>query len=453
MKDVKFERELKNLIYYVLQYGIHRSTIKADMPNPNYDEMVAFVTNVHKGFMLAQESVVRNLTEVLQQKKKAKQQLKIDSRERNTVAKKADQNLLNKLEYQEYVFRKVIDSIAFILLRYELSDARRLYCGEQPIDITDSNLQSCIKYSQEIFQKDPMTFALISDLSSFIQAGDILQYRYGEEVSVLELKEGVVNEKVLETMRFYEQTKCDMFLTLTLEQEGPRFERQLLRTAKQFQKEQSIVDVINTGRGTDMFTGLNVNVIQDNMEFETFTETVKELLKDARAKGYAISIIDGCLPIGVYYNAKFPKEIFAYWMKVSKINAPIIDLRQSILDPTAYPIFLLGIPQSSLVDIVLGRVSILMSIDIDCWLLPLKQDGYKIDYIPKSKLQSTFKSSLKNIHPIMSEGKCVTVEKNGIKQFLQKGLLARMFTMLSTPSSMRKYIVEMFKQDQPKSGD
>lgn len=453
MKDVKFERELKNLIYYVLQYGIHRSTIKADMPNPSYDEMVAFVTNVHKGFMLAQESVVRNLTEVLQQKKKAKQQLKIDNRERNTAAKKADQDLLNKLKYQEYVFRKVIDSIAFILLRYELSDARRLYCGEEPIDITDSNLQSCIEYSQDIYQKDPMTFALISDLSSFIQAGDILQYRYGEKVSVIELKEGVVNEKVLETMRFYEQTKCDMFLNLTLEQEGPGFERQLSRTVKQIHKDRSIVDVMNTGRGTDMFTGLNVNVIQGNGEIQTFTEIVKELLKDARAKGYATSVIEGCLPIGVYYNAKFPKEIFSDWMRLIKIDFPIIDLRQSILDPTAYPIFLLGIPQSSLVDIVLGRVSILMSIDIDSWLLPLKQGGYKIDYIPRSKLQSICRSSLKNIHPIMLEGKCVTVEKNGSKQFLQKGLLARMFTMFSTPSSMRKYIVEMFKQDQPKSSD
>ena len=453
MKDVKFERELKNLIYYVLQYGIHRSTIKADMPNPSYDEMVAFVTNVHKGFMLAQESVVRNLTEVLQQKKKAKQQLKIDNWERNTAAKKADQDLLNKLKFQDYVFRKVIDSIAFILLRYELSDAHRLYCGEEPIDITDSNLQSCIKYSQEIYQKDPMTFALISDLSSFIQAGDILQYRYGEKVSVIELKEGVVNEKVLETMRFYEQTKCDMFLNLTLEQEGPRFERQLFRTAKQIQKDLSIVDVMNTGRGTDMFTGLNVNVIQDNIEFETFTETVKELLKDARAKGYAISVIDGCLPIGVYYNAKFPKEIFTHWMKVSKIDAPIIDLRQSILNPTAYPIFLLDIPQNSLMDIVLGKVSVLMSLDVNQWLSPLQKDGYKVELMSEKKMKSIYKTKQNCIHPIKTKGKCVVIEKGNVQMLLQGGLLGRMFTMFSTPSSMRKYIVEMFKQDQPKSGD
>lgn len=451
MKDVKFERELKNLIYYVLQYGIHRSTIKADMPNPSYDEMVAFVTNVHKGFMLAQESVVRNLTEVLQQKKKANQQLKIDNRERNTVAKKADQDLLNKLKYQECVFRKVIDSIAFILLRYELSDARRLYCGEEPIDITDSNLQSCIKYSQEIYQKDPMTFALISDLSSFIQAGDILQYRYGEKVSLIELKEGVVNEKVLETIRFCEKSRCDMFLKLTLEQEGPRFERQLFRTVKQIQKDQSIVDVINTGCGTDMFTGLNVNVMQGNVEFETFTETVKKLLKDARAKGYAISVIDGCLPIGVYYNAKFPKEMFAHWMKVSKIDAPIIDLRQSIFDPTAYPIFLLGIPQNSLMDIVLGRVSVLMSLDVNQWLSPLQKDGYKIELMSEKKMKSIYITKQNRIHPIRTEGKCVVIEKEKAQMLLQGGLLGRMFTMFNTPSSMRKYIVEMFNQDQFKS--
>ena len=450
MRDVKFERELKDLLYYVLQYGIDRSTFSNSVPDSNKEEMIAFVSKVHKGFMLAQKNVIADLTTVLNEKKIAKHQLKIANFERNKDAKREYQNLIGKLNFQEYVFRKIIDSIAFILLNHELSDARRLYCGEEPIDITDSNLLSCVNYSREAYENNPMTFALISDLSSFIQAGDILQIEFGKRLSVIELKEGSTNEKVISTIKFYEKTKCERFLGLTLAQEKPKFKEQLFRTVKQIYKDQSIVNVLNSGHGTDAFTGLNVDVLEGDIKLKTFCNVVRELLEKARTKGYAISVIDNCLPIGVYYNNQFPRGMFECWMKSIKVEFPIYNLLQSLLDPTAYSLFLLDLPQNLIVDIVLGKVSILMSIDVKQWLNPLEEKGYKIEWISEGKMKSLYKTQNNRIFPIKVGEKCVVLEKDGIRIPPQSGMLARMFTMFSTPSSMRRYIEAIFKEEQSK---
>lgn len=445
MKDIKFERELKLLLYYIREYGIQHSTLtKRDKPGSNAHNN--FVANVHKGYMLAQENVVGNLTKVLTEKKQVKKKLKEANRARNKGSQEECRLLLKKLKIQETSFRKIMDSIAWTLLGFEITDVRKLYGGEEPIDITNSNIESCINYSEHIFSNNPLEFALINDLTSFVQTGDILQYKYGESLSVIELKEGIVNEKVFDVLDYFQKSKCDKYLYMTLEEEGNKFKEQLIRNIKQIATGTAVVDTLKTGQGTDRFTGLKVNTEQEQLELATFTDVTSELIKKARSKGYAIIVVENCLSVGVYYNDKFPKRIFSKWMKASKNRTPIYDLRQSLIDPVSYPLFLQPFPKNTIVDIVLGRISILMSIDINTWLAPLEKEGYIVKWLSEKETRRLY-GNLKGQAKLLSiNGRAIAVEKDDFSIALQGGLFARMFTSFNTPSAMRKYIIEINKK-------
>lgn len=72
--------------------------------------------------------------------------------------------------------RKSMDSIAWQLFNYDITVMRRLYYGQELIDITDSNLDSELYYIDEYVKENPEGFVLISDLTSFIQVGDIVTF-------------------------------------------------------------------------------------------------------------------------------------------------------------------------------------------------------------------------------------------------------------------------------------
>ncbi len=50
------------------------------------------------------------------------------------------------------------------------------YTTDELIDITDSNLDSELYYIDEYVKENPEGFVLISDLTSFIQVGDIVTF-------------------------------------------------------------------------------------------------------------------------------------------------------------------------------------------------------------------------------------------------------------------------------------
>lgn len=314
MKDTKFERELKLLINDIREYGIqHAALTKRDLPGTQAHNQ--FVMQVHKGYMLAQRGVLCNLTRVLKEKKQAKAMLKDANRRRDQEAKEECLSLLEKLKVQEVILRKIMDSVAWTLLGCEITDVRRLYGGEEPIDITDSNIQSCVEYSEQVFANNPMEFALISDLTTFVQAGDILHYKYGESLCIVELKSGETNKRVFELLDSYSEGKCDRYLYLSLEKEGDKFKKQFARTVKQMAAEEEVVNVLKTGKGTDRLTGLPIDIIQGRLELDTYTETVINLIEKARGKGYAIGAVENCLFLGVYDNRRFPSAVFREWMK------------------------------------------------------------------------------------------------------------------------------------------
>lgn len=444
MKVELFERELKTLINFVRAYGIQHMKKDYELSVYTEDEEVIkeFFRNVHKGFYLAQRNCVKVLKKVLGEKKKLKDKLKRARQEKNKERIDEIEKLINRIIYQEMVIRKVMDSIVWQIFNQDLSVLRRFYYGQELIDITDSNLESELKCVESYSKRDDGCFVLISDMTSFVQIGDVVIFTPGKEIIIGELKEGEVNEKVFKLIDESIKNPCPQYLAQKLSVENSKFREHFKRSVKQIIRNAEVNKVISGGEGKDLFAGLNVKICEEEIVMNTFCHVVENLLEECNKKGYAISVLEECLLIGVYRNDKFSDRAFDVWAKSLNITMPVVDFRQSFFDPLGFPLFLQPLSDQLILDIVTGRKVIKFTIDINRWLETFKEDGVSYRWMSK-KETARINSQIKGKSKIFSLDGCGVEfeDKNGYKINLGEGAFSRMFTSLNNPSSIKKYLL------------
>jgi len=92
------------------------------------------------------------------------------------------------------MYRKLMDCVAWQMLEMQLYAARRLYQSQRPPSLKHSNFNSVKSASDFETSEDHAKFALISDLTSFVQVGDLLVYDADKGLAVVEVKEGEKNK-------------------------------------------------------------------------------------------------------------------------------------------------------------------------------------------------------------------------------------------------------------------
>lgn len=445
MNNNKFERELKTILYFIRQYGIahiKKPVSLKQLENP--EDMADFFEQVHKGFYTAQEHIILNLTAILKEKKRIKQvikQIRITENDKDLVSKETEK--IQALDYQESIFRKLADTIAWQLFKNDITTVRRLYLGNEPIDITNSNIESCINAVAHYRNQNPCNFALINDITSFIQVGDItIADADNKCLRFAELKEGNINLDILDTIKNYSENGCDYYLYSKLNDGGTHYSNQFFRILRQMKNDNEVLEVLNTGQGTDLYTGENINIPQKEIEVECFDNLVGELLVQANKKGYAITVVDKCLLVGVYDTVKFPSDVFEIWAKGVKIKTPIYDVRHSLVDPTIQPVFM-RFPDAELVSLVSGRKVIKMTIDIDKWFDELGQMGCSYRWLTKKQTSRINSNAKKELKIFEIDGQGIEVTSGDVKTLLTAGIFGRMFSMFVRPKSVLKMFSEV----------
>lgn len=234
---------------------------------------------------------------------------------------------------------------------------------------------------------------------------------------------------------------CPYYLYKKLENETGKFREQFKRDVKQIGRAAEVSKIINEGEGKDLLTGTSVKIYNDEIVLGTYDSVVENLLKECDKKGYAISVVEGCLLIGVYKGGKFPTVAFEAWAKGLNIEMPIIDFRQSFFDPLAFPIFLQVFPDNYILDIIMGRKIIKLTIDINKWLERFEENGCSYRWMSK-KETARVNAELNGKMKIFTLNDCGVElsNENGVKQYLGEGIFSRMFTSLNTPSSLFYYL-------------
>ena len=433
MNEAKLIREIKEIVYYIRQYGINHVEASVDDIIGNETLAADFYTQVHKGFYFAQEKALHLLTKLLTEQKRLKKDLCAARRQRDLQQIGRLMNNLKKAEYQECVVRKTMDAIVWQLFNYELSTLRRLYCGEEPIDITDSNIQSEINYVNHFRQHSPTGFALINDLTSFVQIGDIVERLPNDCTRFVELKEGTVNAKILQLIHEPAQNFCPSYLIAQLQNENNSFLKHFTRTVNQAVKGSNTCNTINTGTGIDQASGLTVHITERAFTIDTYCSVLHNLSIEYYKKGYAIATIQECLIIGVYDIRRFPFDAFSLWASSLKIKDPIFDLRQSFYEPLARPIYLDPFTENFIASVITGDVVVKMAMDTKQWFKLLQANGCSIRVMSK-KETARMKSKPKARNTLYElDGQGVEIKKDGNTIYLGQGIFSKIFTNFFTP--------------------
>lgn len=347
---------------------------------------------------------------------------------------------------KELIIRGIEDAIAWQLLGNQLAHARRFFKAIPQPDLYNSNFKSVVFAAKESLKNKPNTVSLISDLTSFIQIGDLLECDPIKEkgLTIVEVKEGEMNAKIGDFMDFYMHSQCNQALHYFAQQEGEQAIKQLQRMSRQINRMLYVTSVLSTGIGVDPDTNEQVKIPEPFFPIENWDNQLTHILNKAHDKGWAVDVIDNCLFLGVYASEHMRiggHIIFNHWFDNAggTPECPRKRLIDCMYNPLALPIFSRDIPDEYKFDVLFGRKHVCMGICIEKLLEECNKIGYSVRFAT-NKEQGLLDKSGKR--PYKHKGKSVFIG-DGVKEVvLMDGIFLRIMFHGQTPMSVIKTMIE-----------
>ncbi len=445
---------IKDIFYKINKYGIDKLEIKkiTDIDVKDKKKVNDFFEKCHEGYDLAQKSILENLLELEKKQKEYKNLLKKARRERKTDEISKCQIEIYFIKARTQVLRNLADSLAWQLIGYQKYIAKQLYLGQKPVNLLNSNINSVVETVEE-YNKDKSTFSLISDLTSFVQLGDILRIntvKGGTGLSFIEVKEGKVNLKIFKMIESVNKTKGRELEDYLDEDFDEKFIEQFGRVIKQWQKGLNLEDIMKKGEGYDFHTERDIRIPSNTLQLDFYDDYIVEGLKQVEEKGYFFGLVD-CLFIGIYSNkCNFPDPEFVFRLACSgggipdfttkylnnkdkSLSYPVCNIIGGMYSPMAYPLFIRNFPFDFILDIVMGGTLFLLYFDYDLFFKILDKLGIKARWSSHKEYERLKPKDKKNV--ISDNNRALIIEKGEIKGCLGEGLLVRILFDGMTPLS------------------
>ena len=279
---------------------------------------------------------------------------------------------------KQVLYRKVIDSIAWKMIANQLYIARRLYREKKQPSLNHSNVESVRQAARSMTSDDFYQFSLLSDLTTFIQIGDLLTINPSQGVFASEVKEGEVNEKIV---NFINQSPDEISIYNFREKEGLKVSKQMDRVIRQKARLQHVYEILTDNQSVDPDSKHGVIIKPDPVKLELWDDELSKLIDESNSKGYALAHIDNCLFVGVYRDRSrfISAELFKGWFEMcgGKPNYPRWNLISGMNIPLALPIFSRQLPIEHMFDIVFGRVVVHLALNMDAFIELCNEMGLK----------------------------------------------------------------------------
>jgi hypothetical protein len=381
-----------------------------DFLNFSHDERMDFLAAVHNGMFEAQEKIVAAI--------------------------------LNDGEIsgsRELIFTGIMDSIAWTMIKFELAHARRLYKEQKKVNIKNSNFESVVLASRQFRLNNKNSIPLISDLTSFVQVGDILA-NTEKGTTIVEVKEGETNKRLVDFLEFYEEYKCEKSMELFKAALDKKNNKQLERMIRQKNRMKHVAKVITGGDDVDPDSGKRIFIPDDPVMVDRWIDEFNNSLENKENKSFILNIIDNCLFQGYYFNEdsiKFGPLAFNYWFERSKATdeSPRTTIFQSMFSPLALPIFSYFINPEHKFDLLYMRKHVCMGLHVPAFLAECEKNGIKFRY---GTNKETSKLEQLGSHPYKFNGKSIFLSNNDKEICLGDGIFIRIFFHFQNPISTIK---------------
>jgi hypothetical protein len=441
-----FEESCRVIFRLACRHGLdHALLLQRDHPTPE-----SFRRACHQGFAEAQALILGGLLEVQDSQRSLEANLKLARRDRNKTGMKSISRDIKLEKLKERILRKLADSIAWHLIGGQSYIARRLFvrAPSRPT-LIQSNLESVVAVANRLNADNPLDFALISDLTSFVQPGDILHLT-SEGIRVVEVKQGEKNEEAFNEIAKYSlEQGHDMQVDEILNSHP--LKDQIVRILRQQRKADQALSLINTGAGNDPATGTPVNVITVmHPEVRYYKELLDLLVQLGPGKDWAFSVLKGGLFIGAYkgvFQGYGRTALLMSAFEEANTSYPVTDLREGLEQPLVEPIFVKPLDEDKLFDIVFGRVSVLLLLRLDHMVELYGSTDVKAEFMsPKQSRKAQAKQPRHQM--LMHNKQCIKLEfPNGQAITLGDGIYTRIVFDTLTPECVIGMSVDSIKED------
>jgi hypothetical protein len=428
----EFEKIIKQLFEYIHEYALNNLELTNPPQNCTIEERNKFTEYVHIGFKKGQDLALDNMMKYENDLTELNGNLKLSRKEKNKDLEKKIQETISLINYKISIIRIFMDFIAWQFLGQQYYKVRRFYDMSKKYNsrptLSMSNIESVKSAVDYYHSLSPLNFALISDLTSFIDIGDILLMNNFQVVPI-EVKEGQKNKEIFDFL-FKQKIPSNPEII------DDKFIKQSKRVLNQVKRGELLFNVLKDEKGIDPFTELKTEVNSEAFELESYTLEFEKMISNLKDKNYSYNIIEDVISIGIYQKdfitageTLIPflnKEMFGK-------DYPVFNFRHKIQIPVTEPIFYLGLSKETIFDILFGRINIVMSINIDKFIELCNLNGLDAGYLSKKETMKRKQNG---------EISMFEFEKKNIKinDALIDGLIYRMIFDFIRPSSIVKYL-------------
>ncbi len=381
-----FEVEVTEIADLICEHGF-KKTFSA--PEADYEKQKEeiikhkdeFIANCHEGFKEGQIRIIALLQGLQERSKQAIRDLKLSRVERNKQLTTELLNYIENLKVQENIVRHLADTIAYQMLQGQLHIMRRLYMEVGgSVSLSNSNFKSVLAVAEEINSKGG-NMALITDLTGYIQTGDLLCLLDGRLI-IGEVKEGSKNLHILEILKEIESEGASVEDAKVKHKLDDYSYKQLKRNIRQQEVMKMICEIINTDKGTDPLTNEPFKFLTPDEGIPRYYEELQEQkIHLEKSNMFSYNVIEDCLYIGMY---KGPFRVLGGRILQTMYNKPNgnylpIDIFK-ITESINKPIFFLPFEKDFIFDILFGRIKLLFILDLDAYMELYSKFGYKAEW-------------------------------------------------------------------------
>lgn len=344
---------------------------------------------------------------------------------------------------EEALYRMAMDTIAWQMLQGQLCFARRVYRDQKQPSFNHSNLQSVVKAAQHLREQNPDSMPLITDLTTFVQIGDIIAADPHRGLSMVEVKEGQKSHEVFELASFYKQSGCEHFKEMVAQTQSEHTVKQFERMLRQMDRMNFASNVIGKGKGQDPDSKQEINIPEPYIPIENWDVELNELFDVAAEKGWAINVIDGCLFVGAYAKHMLHPSPVAFLAWLNEFSGgefiPAARLIDCVHQPLTLPIFSIPTSPERMMDLMFGRLHACMGISIPGLVEVCEKNGITVRH-PKNKRERKWVHGMRG-EAIKYKGQALVLERDGKVMIPASGIFVRSLFHFQRPMS---YINAMF---------
>lgn len=403
------------------------------------------IEEIHRDFAEAQKLIVIALIEI--EKEKIEQNsLQKTARIAHSSDVKEHSHKIEILHFRECVIRRLADSIAWQLIHADHYTARRLFLGEIQPSLLSKGFGAVQTEVNLINDRNGIPFALITDITSFIQTGDILLKESVSKYSLIEIKTGVKNSVAISIANSSIKNEA-----ATTEIDKNTLD-QVQRILRQKKRLENATSTISNKKGLDNRTGLSVSLHRTNEVYSWYYKDIQSCMEDAQKKDWGYVHIDGILHLGAYKNQWRHHGFHIIKGLISEGTAktyPVFHFSGNISSILSEPIFLKPLNEEFIFQVLSGEMRVYLGIDFDRVIDLFNELGTphktKAEWLSTKEsakvLQKTKKGDLLSFN-----NRVIRVSKEGVYCDLGSAFVTRITQDNASPISVIANMLDMIQQ-------